>query len=225
MNSYATNIRGFTLVEMIVSLALFSIVITISVGALLVLIGTNEQLQGEQTVMTNLSFALDSMTREIRTGTEYFCFRTQNQNGPNNFVNLSNNIDNAEVGETEDCQGGNGNGNAQFRFHGLVFKEGGDSITEDDDRILYYFEKEDNSATATGTIYRRVGAGAPQSIISDGIGIRNLEFFVTGSEPLQGTNNRFQPTVTILIEAVDPTDPESKVYRLQTTVTQRTFDL
>ena len=63
---------GFTLVEMIVS-RYFSIVVTTAVGAMLVLISTNQQLQSEQNVMTNLSFALDTMTREIRTGYNYYC--------------------------------------------------------------------------------------------------------------------------------------------------------
>ena len=62
---------GFTLIEMIVSLTLFSAVITIAVGAFLVLLAANKQLQEEQAVLTNLSFALDSMTREIITGTGY----------------------------------------------------------------------------------------------------------------------------------------------------------
>jgi prepilin-type N-terminal cleavage/methylation domain-containing protein len=210
---------GFTLIEMIVSLALFSIVITISIGALLVLIGTNEQLQGEQSVMTNLSFALDSMTREIRTGTEYYCYTTNNTGGNNNLINDNNDIDQVLDDRTDDCSNGN---NASQNYHGLAFKEGGDSITEDDDRILYYFEKQNDEDV--GQIYRRVGAGTAQSILADGIGIRNLEFFVTGSASLED-GDQYQPTVTVLIEAVDLADPNSKVYRLQTTITQRTFDL
>ena len=68
--------NGFTLIEMLVSLALFTIVITITMGAFLSLIGNSGRLQNEQTIMTSLTFALDSMTREIRTGTEYFCTAT-----------------------------------------------------------------------------------------------------------------------------------------------------
>ncbi len=65
--------RGFTLIEMIVSLGIFSIVSTMTVGSLLVLISGNQQLQGEQNAMTNLAFAIDSMTREMRTGSSYVC--------------------------------------------------------------------------------------------------------------------------------------------------------
>ncbi len=219
-SSSETWCRGFTLIEMIVSLALFSIVITISVGALLVLVGTNEQLQGEQSVMTNISFALDSMAREIRTGTAYYCFRTNNTGGTNNLVNENNNIDTILDDDVSDCESGNNSGQT---YHGIAFKEGGDSITADDDRILYYFEKENDEPT--GKIFRRIGSQPPQSILYGGVGVINFEFFVTGAEPLEGTGNRFQPTITVLIEAIDLTDPNSKVYRLQTTITQRTFDI
>jgi hypothetical protein len=42
-------------------------------GSLLVLIDANAKGQGVQSVLTNVSFALDSMTRNIRTGTDYYC--------------------------------------------------------------------------------------------------------------------------------------------------------
>jgi len=64
---------GFTLVEVLVSMSLFTIVVTMSMGTLLVLIDANAKQQNIQTAMTNLSFALDSMTREIRTGYSYQC--------------------------------------------------------------------------------------------------------------------------------------------------------
>lgn len=65
--------RGFTLVEMMVSLVIFSIVMVISTGTLLVMIDINAKAQALYTSMTNVSFALDSITREIRTGHAYYC--------------------------------------------------------------------------------------------------------------------------------------------------------
>lgn len=212
---------GFTLIEMIVSLAVFSIVITISVGALLVLIASNEQLQKEQSVMTNLSFALDSMTRELRTGTNYYCERRPNimAGGGSNIFNPMNNLDSVLGNNTQDCASGN-NGNQ--RFHGVSFTEGGDSITgAGNERILYYFDN------TSGQIFRRVGGQTPQSIVSSGIYIMNAEFFVTGSKPIEAgsPNEEDQAAVTIFIEAREANDPTAKPYRLQTTVTQRTLDI
>jgi prepilin-type N-terminal cleavage/methylation domain-containing protein len=215
---------GFTLIEMIVSLAVFSIVVTITVGALLVLVGTNQQLQDEQSVMTNLSFALDSMTREIRTGTHYFC-ETKNNNNNNifdNSVNLNNPVPSAasdhglDANEVQDCS--TGRFPLGHRYHGIAFNEGGSSITGTGGRILYFFDEDE------GKIFRRVGSGLAQSIVSSGIYITDAEFFVSGSNPLNNTE-KDQTVVTIFIEAKDVNDPTAKAYQMQTTITQRTLDI
>src|SRR3990167_8812616 len=65
--------RGFTLVELIVSIGLFSIVMLVSVGALLALTGANRKAQALQSVMNNLNIALDGMVRSIRMGSDYHC--------------------------------------------------------------------------------------------------------------------------------------------------------
>jgi prepilin-type N-terminal cleavage/methylation domain-containing protein len=65
--------RGFTLVELMVSLSVFSIVMLISTGVLLVMIDVNAKGQALYSSYSNLAFALDSMTREIRTGRNYYC--------------------------------------------------------------------------------------------------------------------------------------------------------
>ncbi len=65
--------RGFTLIELMVSLGVFTIVMTIAAGGYLVMINVNRHAQGIATGINNLSFALDTMTRSIRTGTNYSC--------------------------------------------------------------------------------------------------------------------------------------------------------
>lgn len=65
--------RGFTLVEMIVAIGLFAVVMLISVGALLALVGANKKAQALQSVMNNLNVSLDDMVRTIRTGSNYRC--------------------------------------------------------------------------------------------------------------------------------------------------------
>jgi prepilin-type N-terminal cleavage/methylation domain-containing protein len=209
---------GFTLIEMIVSLALFSVVVTIAVGALLVLIASNLQLQKEQSVMTNLSFALDSMTREIRTGTNYYCHTRNNSNaGPPNQRIFSDG-QNLLSSIVRDCV--NGKSPSTHRYHGVAFVEGGQSVTGvADTKIVYFYDADAQS------LFRRVSGEDSQSIVSSGIVITDAEFFVTGSsEPLDGSNTS-QPTVTIYIEAQDSDDPTGKTYQIQTTVTQRTLDL
>ena len=65
--------KGFTLIEMIVAVALFAVVMLVSVGTLLALVGANRKAQGLQSVMNNLNVALDGMVRSIRMGSVYHC--------------------------------------------------------------------------------------------------------------------------------------------------------
>ena len=69
----ASRARGFTLVELIVAVGLFALVMTIASGAYIIMIGASRHAQAIATGVDNLSFALDEMTREIRTGTQYSC--------------------------------------------------------------------------------------------------------------------------------------------------------
>jgi prepilin-type N-terminal cleavage/methylation domain-containing protein len=208
---------GFSLVELIVAMAVFTIVITITLGALLMLVGTNQQLQGQQSMMTNLSFALDSMTREIRTGTNYYCDSQNGINGGSAGKKLFSNGTNLDADAYLDCANGN---DSNRTYHGISFIEGGESITNaPDTRIVYFFDASEHK------IYRRVSGGNAESIVSSGIYIENAEFFVTGTDPLDPANNEYQATVTIIIEAKESSDSTEDPTVVQTTITQRTLDI
>ena len=65
--------KGYTLIELIIAVGLFALIMTLASGAYLVMIGINRQTQAIATGIDNLSFALETMTRTIRTGTNYSC--------------------------------------------------------------------------------------------------------------------------------------------------------
>ena len=193
--------RGFTIVEMMVSLALFTIVMTIAAGAFLSLIGGSGQLQSEQTIMTSLNFAMDSMTREIRTGTRYYC-----------GDDLNPAIDDATLSLTRNCPRG---------ADGISFVESGSSLSDGSTggRISYYI----NNEAGQNQLMRQVGTESVKMLSSDVI-LKDLQFFVSGAGSLLDSNDTKQPTVTVIIEAQDPNDT-TKVYTLETTVTQRELDI
>jgi prepilin-type N-terminal cleavage/methylation domain-containing protein len=58
---------GFTLVEMLVSIALFAVVVTITFGTIVTIIDVNRKSQTLTLVMNNLNFTLESITRTIKT--------------------------------------------------------------------------------------------------------------------------------------------------------------
>jgi prepilin-type N-terminal cleavage/methylation domain-containing protein len=65
--------KGFTLVEMIVSLAVFSVVAVVALTALMSIMAANRKAQTLQSAITNLSYAMESLSREMRVGTKYYC--------------------------------------------------------------------------------------------------------------------------------------------------------
>jgi prepilin-type N-terminal cleavage/methylation domain-containing protein len=64
---------GFTLVELIISVGLFATVMLLASGSYLMMINLNRQTQNIATGIDNLSFAFETMTRTIRTGSNYSC--------------------------------------------------------------------------------------------------------------------------------------------------------
>src|SRR3989338_7812955 len=71
--SFSSYQRGFTLVEMIVAFGIFAVIMVISVGSLLSLIEANHKAQTLKTIVNNLHFAFENMSRNIRTGHNYHC--------------------------------------------------------------------------------------------------------------------------------------------------------
>ncbi|MDB5238914.1 MAG: hypothetical protein JWO00_249 [Candidatus Parcubacteria bacterium] len=68
--------RGFTLIEIIVSLMIFSIVAVVALAALVKIVDANKKAQTTQDAVVGLSFALEAMSRELRTGSTIRCETT-----------------------------------------------------------------------------------------------------------------------------------------------------
>lgn len=61
---------GFTLIEMMVSVALFSVVLTVTLGSILTIADANKKARSLMSVMSNLNFAVDAITRSVKTGSD-----------------------------------------------------------------------------------------------------------------------------------------------------------
>lgn len=71
MTTTRTPLKGYSLVELIVAVGIFSMVMLIVTGVYLSLISYDRQARAINQLVANLSFALESMGRNIRTGTDY----------------------------------------------------------------------------------------------------------------------------------------------------------
>ena len=64
---YSKSNKGFTLIEMLVATALFTVVVTIAMGSIVTIIDANRKAQSLTILMNDLNFALDSITRSAKT--------------------------------------------------------------------------------------------------------------------------------------------------------------
>lgn len=190
--------------ELLVALTLFTVVITMAVGTLLVLIDANTKAQNLQEAMTNLTFALDSMSREIRTGRGYYC---------------STNWNHGSVADDalDDCEYTD-----PGRFFSFI--EGGSSLTagQSSNRIAYRYNSGNQS------IERRIANNAWQRMTSEDVRITDMRFIVSGSARWSANEDLYQPLVTLYIEGeagnVQLGDLDTN-FAIQTTVSMRTIDL
>ncbi len=102
---------GFTLVELLVAVALFTIVVFISLGAILTIFDANKRSQYSKTVVDNLNLTLEDMIRILRFGETYNC-------DPENVF----------VYETADCANGNTTMSVVFNGTPIIYRLNGTSI-------------------------------------------------------------------------------------------------
>jgi prepilin-type N-terminal cleavage/methylation domain-containing protein len=195
-----TNVkRGYTLLELIVSLGIFSMVMLVVLGAYVTLISLDRQARANGQLASSLSFGLESMARAIRTGGEYAC--NQNASSPN-------------------CVGGGTS--ISFCPEGITCRDGD---ADSQYRVTYILKNDGSIGQCTGLSCTQDTA---VPLTDPRITISTLRFYVRGvdqdSNPL--TNDTVQPSVTIVVAGTMVTDAgESSSFSIQTGATQRAIEL
>lgn len=194
--------RGFTLIETLVAVGLFTIVTTIASSAFLAMINADRTSRQLRIATDNLNLTIEDMSRRIKTGTRYGCDPVSNP---------------GSVNGTNDCV----NGRESIAFtdqNGVrtMYKLGlgtSDSNTGGCGDPLYEL---------TRRCILRFSDGAWTPVTSYEINITKLRFFVRGSS----SADVVQPYVIILVdgELGVPPKPVTK-FKVQTMVTQRQLDI
>jgi prepilin-type N-terminal cleavage/methylation domain-containing protein len=83
---------GFTLVEVLVAITLFTIVVTTAVSALVVIIDANRKAQNISSTVNNAFFTFEVLTRLLRTGVNYHCGSAGTHTAPRDCVNGDNEV-------------------------------------------------------------------------------------------------------------------------------------
>ena len=190
---------GFTLVEIMVASALFAVVMTVTVSALLSLVDANRKAQALQSVVNNLNIALDGMVRNMRMGSVYHC-------------GVSNSIRNGALDTVNDCN--NGGGLVAFEPF-----EGDQNLLGD--QWVYWFAVDSDGI---GRIYRSTQGSVNSgfAITSPEVDIEDLKFYVIGSSQ----NDAIQPKIVITIKGVAGVDLRTKTrFNIQAMASQRVLDI
>ncbi|MBI2056016.1 MAG: prepilin-type N-terminal cleavage/methylation domain-containing protein [Candidatus Sungbacteria bacterium] len=65
------NQRGFTLLEMVISIGIFTVVIITTIGLMLSLSNAQIKAANTQVVQDNIRFSMELLAKELRTGTQF----------------------------------------------------------------------------------------------------------------------------------------------------------
>ena len=193
--------KGFTIVELLITVGLFTIIIAIAVGGFTNALRTQRQVSSLISAQSNVSLVLEQIARQVRTG--YL------------FCNTLNN--------TQAVAGGNPNGAAADCGctltvspdpNGFWTCNALDFYDAESNHLVYFLQNgalmETNNATT-------------QSVTGDAVSVKYLQFHLYG----QVENDQIPPRITISIGiAPSSTDPAvmNNVSSLETTVSARTID-
>lgn len=209
-----TNKKGFTLVEMLVAVFLFTIVMLVSITAVLALIDVNKKNQSTQAVVNNLTLVVNSIVKSMAVSMGYYC-------GPapatyNGAVGLN-------------CSSSPGTY--------ITFTTPANSAGSPISIVRYKFEP--GGGGIPGKILRSVST-IPNSIAdyipitSPEIDVKSLKFYVYDTDLLSTTSNCIagalgcnvkQPRVVMIVQGIAGTKNNTKTqFNIQTTVSQRKLD-
>lgn len=193
---YISKKGGFTLIELMVSVAIFSIVMVIALGALLAISTADRRAEALKSVMDNLNFAVENMSRTIRTGLYYTC-------SPSLPVPLT-----GGVPTPSDCPGG-GTSIAVYSAEGKV--------------VVYRVNAACNGTNAC--LDRSTDGGntfAP--ITASEVVVDSGRFYIKGAPLGDGFQPKVTITLNGHVQVSSAQNTSFTPYTIQTSLTQRLYD-
>ncbi|MEI6580965.1 MAG: prepilin-type N-terminal cleavage/methylation domain-containing protein [bacterium] len=206
---FKTKKDGFTIIETMITISIFLVVLMMGMSSLLNASSIFQKSKNQRSIMDNLSFIMEEMSRNIRTGYNFICVP------PGNTIIISN--------TPKSCPAGG---------WALVFESatGNPADTDGqnlDDQWVYSIEPVGSGGfdifKSTDGNSNRTQLNPIEITLSSQSG-----FFVTGAEPPIGspptTGDLQQPLVTIRLVGQIKYKGVAYPFSLQTTVSQRIID-
>ncbi len=203
--------KGFTLIEILVAVTLFSVVMVISTSTIFSVIAGNRKSQAINSVVNNLNFSIESMVRDIKTGYRYKC----------DYGSMPDTMASA-LADDYTCM------TPSVAESQILFVS---TLTGEPSAVEYKFEGQ--SGEIPGRIMRteRVEADDGSTSIttapltSPDINVTDVRFFINS----RGIGSGTQPSVFLIItaEAADGGNKDAQIskYRIQTFISQRILNI
>lgn len=196
-----TLVGGFTLIEVMISIGLFTVVMIVGITAILGVNNTYRKSRTMRSAIDNLSFIMEDMGRNIRLGYLYKC--VQNDQIPSTEVE--------EPEDGVDCPG--------IAFEPFWDPVSGETAL-DQDQVVYFISED---SEGFGSIYKSMDGGAnyaPMNSLDVNIDLARSGFTIFGTSDTDDE----QPAVLITLAGVASSGAKTTDFHLQTTVSQRLFD-
>ncbi len=188
--------KGFTLIELLIATAVFVAIMTVSLGSVVSILDAGRKARSLKSVMTNLNFTIEVMSREIKFGTHYHC----TQDGEVVVFPPS----------PQNCTSTNG----------LVAQKAISFVTSEDVDVIYKLVGTQIQKSIDGGV-TFLGVTSPEIVIQDLRFFVFNSFSQASTDP-----DEAQPRVTILVRGYAGERPSSQSnFMLQTTVSQRIPDI
>ena len=211
INSYKINSNlksqsAFTMVELLVAVALFTVVMLISVAVVFSIIGGNRKAQSINAVVNNLNFSIESMVRDMKTGYYYRCGTDVNITLPTFYDSPPANLCAAEKTSAQ----------TSISFVSL--------LKQNPEAVKYEFVPGDSDRPGRIDKYTSVRgsgvfSGAP--LTSPDVDIKSVRFYIDSPAPGSGS----QPSVFILISGTAKSGSTESDFIIQTFVSQRLLNI
>ena len=184
--------------ELIVSVGIFAIVMTVVASTYITLMSLDRQARATNQLVSSLSFAVDSMMRGIRTGTQFKCLNYADTYGNSN-------------GTSGNC--------TQFSYKDSALTAAGSA-----NNIVTFFKKTDGTIGRCESSASCTTDAQASSLTDPAITITSIVFRVRGVGPAALDE---QPQVLFTVKGTLPADNRGTItsFVIEEGATQRVIDL
>jgi len=199
MKNIPNKSKGYTIIETMISVAIFLVIVEFGMGSLLGASSLHKKSQDMRSILDSLSFIIDDISRNVRTGFKYQCFRK----------NTDATLSPATLGNPRSCVDG----------WAIAFESDAGNTSTLTDQVVYYI--------ASGKIWKSTdGAQNFTTLTADEISIDTVSgFSVLGAESPSGSTNRQQPLIVIRFAGSITYKNVVTPFYIETSASQRLIDI